>query len=352
MMLNEYQTHSELNPKIWIDGELRPELRTGFTKIAEKFYEFLDVQTPILDVIIIGSNANYNWTKYSDIDLHIVINYMEVGDNMHVVKNYLHAKKSVWNHNYPLKFKGMNIELYAQDISENLHSSVGIYSLAHDKWISRPKADLVYIDDAAIQQKAAPYKYEIEKLTETDPDLESKARGILERLAHLRQTGLEAEGEYSVENLAYKWLRNKGLIARLRELLHLDALTQLQLESALPIANKALIDETVLEHLAHHIAGNVALDDAGWQNVMRGFGGVEDAMGQWKHPGRCTMIPTNRITMRNVGYPVMGIDDTGYMQMMKPEQDYEYPGGKVFEIPMNTHKHVLLKLLQKAKQYA
>jgi hypothetical protein len=64
------------------------------------------------------------------------------------------------------------------------------------------------------------------------------------------------------------------------------------------------------------------------------------------------MIPANQITMKNVGYPVMGIDDTGYMRIMQPEQEYEYPGGKVFEIPLHTHKPVLIKLLQKVKQYA
>ena len=91
-MLKEYRTHSELNPAIWKDGELLPKLRDGFMKIAEKFYEFLKVDTALLDVILIGSNANYNWTKYSDIDLHVVINYMDVSDNLHMTKNYLHLQ--------------------------------------------------------------------------------------------------------------------------------------------------------------------------------------------------------------------------------------------------------------------
>jgi hypothetical protein len=351
-MLKEYHTHSELNPVLWENGELRPGLQQGFMKIAQKFYDFLEIDTPILDVILIGSNANYNWTKYSDIDLHVVINYMEVGDNLHMTKNYFHLKKAIWNHNFPLKYKGIDIELYAQDMNENLHASVGVYSVAHGKWINRPKADLISIDDTIIQQKAAPFEFEIENLKQDHPNLEKRVHEILMRLRKLRQTGLEAEGEYSVENLAFKHLRNKGLISRLKELLHINTMSHLQVENALPVANKRHIDENILETLAQHIAGHSIMDDSGWQSIMSGFGGVEDAMGQWKHPGKCTMIPSNNITMKNVGYPVVGIDDTGYMQMMQPEQQYSYPGGKVFEIPVNTHKSTLLSLLQKVKNYA
>ena len=67
--------------------------------------------------------------------MHVLINYRDIDDNLHLVKNYLHAKKSVWNSNYPLKYKGMNIELYAQDSNDSLHSSVGIYSLLNKTWI-------------------------------------------------------------------------------------------------------------------------------------------------------------------------------------------------------------------------
>ena len=344
MMLNEYQTHSELNPVLWRAGELRPGLQTGFMKIAEKFYEFLGINTPILDVILIGSNANYNWTTYSDIDLHVVINYMEVGDNLHMTKEYLHTKKAIWNHNYPLEYQGINIELYAQDMNEDLHSSVGIYSVAHGKWVSRPKADLVYIDDAAIQQKADPFIFEIENLKEDHPGLEKRIREILMRLKRLRQTGLEAEGEYSVENLAFKYIRNKGLIDRLKELLHLDAMSQLQIE------NVVRRDINVVEMLHNHISKKQLLDEAGWELVIQGTGGIEDELGQWMHPGRCTMIPSSRITMKDVPHKVLGIDDTGHMELMQPNQQYEYPGNKVFEIPFTAQQKTLaMQLMNRMK---
>jgi hypothetical protein len=341
-MLKEYQTHSELNPAIWKDGELLPKLRAGFMKIAEKFYEFLEIDAPILDVILIGSNANYNWTKYSDIDLHVVINYMEVGDNLHMTKNYLHLKKALWNHEYPLKYKGINIELYAQDANEDLHSSVGIYSIAHNKWINRPKADLISIDDSLIQMKAEPFEYEITNLKQNHPNLEKRIREILLRLRNLRQAGLEAEGEYSIENLAFKYLRNKGLIDRLKELLHLDTVKHLTFEN--------VQYESVSNMLAKHVMKEKIMTTEDWHHVMKHTNAVHDAMGQWKHPGKCTMIPSNQITMKQVPHQVLGIDDTGHMQLMKPEQSYTFPGTMVFEIPRTPQwQTMMIQLVNKVR---
>jgi hypothetical protein len=217
-MIQEYETHSTLNPKLWDGDQLRPKLKDGFIKIANAFYDFLEIDVDILDIIIIGSSANYNWTKHSDIDLHVVINYLEVGDNLHLVKNYMHAKKSIWNVNYPLKYKGMNIELYAQDSNDEMHSSVGVYSLLHDKWIHQPSADQISVDDDAIKSKAEPYQYEIDTIDESDPHAERKIQNIKQRLRHLRQTGLDAVGEYSIENMAFKYLRNQGYLERLNRL--------------------------------------------------------------------------------------------------------------------------------------
>ena len=77
-MIQEYETHGTLNPKLWDGDQLRPGLKDGFIKIANAFYDFLEINVDIFDIIIIGSSANYNWTEHSDIDLHVVINYLEV----------------------------------------------------------------------------------------------------------------------------------------------------------------------------------------------------------------------------------------------------------------------------------
>ena len=146
-MLNEYETQKTLNTKLWDGDRLHPKLHIGLIRIARAFYDFLDVDASIKDILLIGSNANYNWTEHSDIDLHVLINYLDINDNYHVVNELMHAKKSIWNQNYPLTYKGMNIELYAQDSKQEMHSSVGVYSLMKGKWIKKPSSEIISIDD-------------------------------------------------------------------------------------------------------------------------------------------------------------------------------------------------------------
>ncbi len=337
-MLTEYQSQGELNPKLWDGYQLKSNVRKGLMHIAEKFYEFLEIDTKIIDVVLIGSNANYNWTRHSDIDLHIIINYLHVGDNLHLVENYMRAKKSIWSTNYPLTYQGMNIELYAQDSNQRIHSSVGVYSIANNKWIQQPSADIIQIDDALIQQKAEPYQYEIQKLKPNDPKLNLKIKSILLKLRNLRKSGLDKRGEYSVENMAYKYLRNHGLIDKLKTMLHQTEMGQM------------IFEDRLITPLAQHVNKKRRLTENDWNEIMRITNGIEDSMGQWKHPGRCTMIPSNRITMHNVPYKVLGIDDTGHMQLMRPNQNYEYPGTRVFEIPHTAQwQTVMIQLLNKIR---
>ena len=343
-MLTEYKTQSNLNPKLWTGHTLKQGLNNSFMKIVNHFYKFLEIDTPILDVILIGSNANYNWNKFSDIDLHVLINYRDIDGNLHLVKNYLHAKKSIWNLNYPLTYKGINIELYAQDSNTDLHASVGIYSLMQQKWINRPSSTQVSIDNSLINQKTQPYEFEIDNLKLDDSHLESKIKSILLRLRNLRAAGLEAVGEYSLENLAYKSLRNSGHLAKLKTMLQANTIGQLSI-------NESLNDpKGAIQSLIMHVTKKQTLDDAGWNHVMKHTQGVEDSAGQWKHPGKCTMIPGNQITMKMVPHHVLGIDDLGTMKLMKPEQTYTYPGNKVFEIPVTPQWKTIIMQLRNAIQ--
>ena len=208
-MINEYETQSELNPKLWSDDHFNEKLRLQLLKIARAFYKFLGVNVEVKDVTLTGSNANYNWTKHSDIDLHLIINYKDINNNDILVRELMQAKKSLWNNTYPIKFKGMNIELYAQDANEP-HTSTGVYSLLRNDWIKKPESDIISVEDDAIDKKAEPYEYEIDHLDPYEDNLLDKIKKLKARLKQLRQTGLEREGEYSVENLAFKSLRNSG----------------------------------------------------------------------------------------------------------------------------------------------
>ena len=47
------------------------------------------------------------------------------------------------------------------------------------------------------------------------------------------------------------------------------------------------------------------------------------------------VIPSRNITMKNVDFPVLGIDNLGNSKMMWPEEDYIFQGDEVLEIPFN-----------------
>lgn len=46
------------------------------------------------------------------------------------------------------------------------------------------------------------------------------------------------------------------------------------------------------------------------------------------------IIPSGEITMKNVEFPVLGIDNLGNRKEMKPGKDYSYPGDTVLEVPI------------------
>jgi hypothetical protein len=80
---------------------------------------------------------------------------------------------------------------------------------------------------------------------------------------------------------------------------------------------------------------------------MEQFNCIEDNRGQWNHPGKCTLINSSNITMKNVNYPLLGIDETGHYKIMLPEEDYKFPGKQVFEIPIKgKYEKIVLQILK------
>jgi hypothetical protein len=209
--ISEYINQEILNPLIFDKTTIKPKVKNVLIKIAEYFWKELKMPYPYEDIILLGSSANYNWTQYSDIDLHILVDLNKYSDP-DLVKKYFNEAKNNWNKNHKLKINNSSIELYIQDINEP-NASQGIYSLLKDKWIELPTYEKVEIPDSEINKKADPYKKEIDGLI-NNPDLE-KIKKLAQHLKNLRKTGLEKEGEYSIENLAFKELRNSGYIEKL-----------------------------------------------------------------------------------------------------------------------------------------
>lgn len=212
---NPLPYNQELNPKLWDGDKLIPEVRHTLLRIAKHFAEFLKVdKLNLKDITISGSNAAYGYSDLSDLDLHLVVAIPS--DRPELVQLY-DAKKNQYNTNYAIKIKGIDVELYVQDHRQQ-HYSAGIYSLLNDRWIIEPHREEIQTTHKEIKNKARNYAGKI-NLALRSKDLNT-ARTTMDDLKRLRQAGLERNGEFSVENLAFKLLRARGQIDKLRKLIN------------------------------------------------------------------------------------------------------------------------------------
>jgi hypothetical protein len=199
-----------LNPKIWDSDDLRPEVRDKLIEIASAFEEFIGVDLDIIDYTITGSNANYTWTEYSDLDLHLII----PGTPTDEQRELFNAKKSLWSEQHDISIRGLPVECYVQGKDEP-HHSTGVYSLTDQEWLVEPKKVKPQLDDSAIEAKKDAILAQIQQaLLSKDLD---RLRIVKDKITQMRKAGLTRAGEWSVENLVFKILRNLGLIDQITE---------------------------------------------------------------------------------------------------------------------------------------
>ncbi len=215
-ILKEYTLNTTLNPNVWVNGKIKPKLLNALLKVAQKFYKDLDITAPLKDIILTGSSANYNWTKYSDIDLHLLIDFSNLSDP-DISKKYFDSKKNEFNEKYNLKYKSQPIEVYVQDVNEP-HAALGIYSLLNQSWIKEPKREDIDIPDSEIDKKAQPLMDKIDDLINDNATTINDIKDLKSKIKQFRQTGLTNNGEYSLENLAFKKLRYNGYLEKLKDL--------------------------------------------------------------------------------------------------------------------------------------
>lgn len=213
MLLNELldtnkkliTVNNTLNPKIWEGQHLRSDVIEKLAEIAAAFEEFIGIDLNVVDYTITGSNANFTWTEHSDLDLHIVV-AGEVGEG---ARELFNAKKALWAEQHNITVKGLPVECYVQGEEEE-HHSTGVYSIAKQEWLVEPKKVKPQVDDSAVETKKESMIHDIQgALLSNDLNQLRKAK---EKIVQMRKAGLERAGEWSVENLVFKILRNLGLI--------------------------------------------------------------------------------------------------------------------------------------------
>jgi predicted nucleotidyltransferase len=207
---------SELNQKVWTpDNQLRPEVRQALVDIANSFFESIDLDLEIKDVLFTGSLANYGWTEGSDIDLHIIVEYGDLGE-IEFLEDYLYLKKKNWIDGHNISIYGFEVEPFAKDV-ENEFDYKAIYSILNNEWVVAPRKDKPTIDFGTVKEKSASIMNDIDKIVAIKDNTQQyeAAEKLKEKLGGLRNIGLHKSGEYSNENLIYKTLRRAGYLDKL-----------------------------------------------------------------------------------------------------------------------------------------
>ena len=224
-ILKSFDPKKELNSKIWDKkGDsymMNPKVREKLLETSNIFIDFLGVDVLISDIIMIGSLTNYNWSKFSDIDLHIVVNYSQFPENAkELYVEFFDLKKVVFNQKHNIKMFGYDVECFVQDENQVAFSS-GVYSLLYDEWVNKPqKISMETIDKELIREKSKQWMRiidgVIENIQDEKPDdVKEIVKKYKEKLKNFRNCGLEKDGEMSLENLIFKLLRRNGYIEKL-----------------------------------------------------------------------------------------------------------------------------------------
>jgi predicted nucleotidyltransferase len=223
-LAEDIEKHEELNPKLFEDNKLKPEVREKMLAIVDEFTAGLEekqIGLEVEDILFLGSNASYNYTKDSDIDLHIVVNAEKLDCSKEIADALYGAFRTIFNKNIEIDFYGIPVELYVEFTDSNRVSN-GIYSVQNDEWIKEPVAqDIPEIDMDAFKAEYDVWEAKCKDIKEnakkgtsvTSQDIETLINDIYEQ----RKQGL-TEGEYSIGNLIFKELRNVGLLDELKEL--------------------------------------------------------------------------------------------------------------------------------------
>ena len=218
-----------LHPQFWENFEFKEDVLTPVLKIVEDFVkDDAHISSEMIeDIQLTGSLANYNYSDNSDLDVHILLDFAEINEDEEIVKRALDGKRFIWNLRHDIKFNGHEVELYFQDIHEP-HVASGLFSLSGNRWIKKPKYEKPEVDHGDVVKKAESFKKELDLLDDALDNISDekefslvnkRAKKLKDKIMKMRKEGLAGKGEFSIENLAFKTLRNDKTIARLNDLI-------------------------------------------------------------------------------------------------------------------------------------
>ena len=211
-----------LPPRFWEGDKFDPEIRKKLLEIAEEVAEKAGVSDKVQDIQLTGSMANFNYTTYSDLDVHILLDFADINSDEELVRDALDGKRFVWNLRHNISIDGHEVELYFQDM-EDPHIASGLYSLLKDEWLRVPTHNPPSIDEKDVQRKADSLKKHIDELESASISINSKeelaeltevAAALRSKISKMRKDSLKADGEFGIGNLTFKELRNSDYMGK------------------------------------------------------------------------------------------------------------------------------------------
>lgn len=239
-ILKSFSIRDSLNPKVWENPKdpnkavMVPKVRKALLRIAEQFIDYLGDDVFVEDIVLTGSLANFNWSEYSDFDLHIHVNMQDYENDAPLYKELFDLKKFVFNERHDIKIFGYDVELYAQDVEEP-HVASGVYSVMNGEWLTKPKKTNFELDKDVLKGKIKCWTDKINKALESESSKDDTKvlENLKKKLKEYRQSGLDKEGELSYENLVFKFLRRSGHIEKLFDSLNKSVDKELSVERKL-----------------------------------------------------------------------------------------------------------------------
>ena len=208
--------HKTLNKKIFNGDIIKPEVRNKLLNIALDWEIFCKISDKnISDIILTGGNASFNYTSKSDLDLHIIIYKSKFFGDRKLIDDYFDSKKVLWSLKNNIKIYNYSVELYAQDINDNLIAS-SIYSLKNNVWLKKPIwSKYNFNKNEKLINLVNQYKKEIDESLKNNDS--SNLILIKKKLKKLREESLKNEGEFGLGNLTFKSLRNSGYLENINK---------------------------------------------------------------------------------------------------------------------------------------
>ena len=221
-ILHSFSIKDTLNPKVWENPEdpkkatMISKVRKALMRISEEFIDDLGDDVFVEDIYLMGSLANFNWSEYSDFDLHVIIDFERYEDQEELYKELFDLKKKLFNDKHDIRIFGYDVEVYAQGISDEAHSD-GVYSVMNNEWIHQPTKLNHKLDMSVLKTKIKCWTDKIDDAIEEakSEGNSDKLKTLKDKLKDYRQSGLNKEGEFSYENLVFKFLRRSGHIGKL-----------------------------------------------------------------------------------------------------------------------------------------